>query len=120
MKGFWVLKGIKILILIVFFVVLMGSVVMWLWNWLMPTLFNLPLISLEQAVGLTVMCRILAGGIRFGAAQAKNIGNKNVKCGKNGQPCRPKNGLVGRKIGAVAARNIVVKWASNATRMIAK
>lgn len=69
MKGFWVLKGIKILVMIVFFVALMGSIVMWLWNWLMPALFNLPYISFIQAVGLMAMTRILCGGIRFGGSK---------------------------------------------------
>ena len=72
MKSFWVLKGLKILVLMAFFILLLGSVVMWLWNWLMPDLFNLPIISFGQAVGLTALTRILAGGFRLGAGAAGN------------------------------------------------
>ena len=42
--------------------------VMALWNWLMPTLFELPQVSFGQALGLLVLSRILFGGLfgRFG------------------------------------------------------
>jgi hypothetical protein len=33
--------------------------VMLLWNWLMPEIFNLPIISFWQAYGLTVLCTLL-------------------------------------------------------------
>lgn len=66
MKGLWVLKSIKILVMMVFFVVVMGSMVMWLWNGLMPHLFNLPYITFGQAIGLLVLSRILSGGFRLG------------------------------------------------------
>lgn len=32
---------------------------MWLWNWLMPTLFKVPTIDLWQAIGLNFLCGIL-------------------------------------------------------------
>ena len=70
MKNYWVLKSIKMLVLMAFFIVLLGSVVMWLWNWLMPSLFNLPVISFSQALGLTALTRILAGGFRWGVGAA--------------------------------------------------
>ncbi len=39
------------------------SVALWvLWNWLMPTLFGLPVISFWQALGLLVLSRVLFGG----------------------------------------------------------
>ena len=66
MKSFWIIKGIKILIMIAFFILLMGTAVMLLWNWLMPSLFNLPIIGFTQALGLTVLARILTGGFRMG------------------------------------------------------
>lgn len=37
---------------------LLGFVVMWLWNWLMPTIFGLPVISFWQAWGLVVLTHI--------------------------------------------------------------
>lgn len=66
MRNYFILKGLKILILIAFFILLMGTAVMALWNWLMPTLFNLPHIDFLQAIGLTILTRLLAGGFRFG------------------------------------------------------
>jgi hypothetical protein len=32
---------------------------MWLWNWLMPTMFGLPEITFWQAVGLNLLSTIL-------------------------------------------------------------
>lgn len=48
------------------FAALFGSLVMLLWNWLMPAIFALPSISFCQAVGLFVLFKILFGGIGFG------------------------------------------------------
>jgi hypothetical protein len=33
--------------------------VMWLWNWLAPTVFHLPLLTYWQAYGLYLLCAIL-------------------------------------------------------------
>jgi len=38
---------------------LLGFIVMWLWNWLMPEIFGLPQISFWQAWGLLVLAHIL-------------------------------------------------------------
>jgi hypothetical protein len=40
----------------------LGFPVMWLWNWLMPTLFRLPQLSFWQAVGLLLLCHLLFKG----------------------------------------------------------
>jgi len=40
-----------------------AAVVMLLWNWLMPSLFGLTVVSFWQALGLLVLCRILFGGL---------------------------------------------------------
>jgi hypothetical protein len=40
----------------------LGLVVMVLWNWLMPALFGLPVITYWQAVGLFVLCHLLFKG----------------------------------------------------------
>lgn len=42
--------------------ILLGFVLMWLWNGLMPELFGLPFISYWQAVGLFILAKILLGG----------------------------------------------------------
>jgi len=45
---------------------LFGWVVKSLWNWLMPTLFNLHPITFWQGIGLLFLSRILLGGFRSG------------------------------------------------------
>jgi hypothetical protein len=45
------------------FIAIGGSVVMLLWNWLVPPIFGWPAITFWQAVGLLALCRILFGGI---------------------------------------------------------
>lgn len=47
-------------------VALLGALVMWLWNWLMPEIFGLPMLSFWQAVGLLVLCRLLVGNVGLG------------------------------------------------------
>lgn len=41
---------------------LLGYVVMSLWNWLMPELFDLPKLSYWQAVGIFILAKLLLGG----------------------------------------------------------
>jgi hypothetical protein len=41
------------------FFVLGGYILVWLWNWLMPAIFGLPVISFWQAWGLLVLSSIL-------------------------------------------------------------
>jgi hypothetical protein len=38
-----------------------GYVTMYLWNWLMPELFHLPLITFWQAAGILILSRLLFG-----------------------------------------------------------
>jgi hypothetical protein len=59
---------------IALFVLFGGGIVMLLWNWLLPPLFNWPQISLLQAFGLLALCRILFGGFgRGGGGHSRNI-----------------------------------------------
>jgi hypothetical protein len=39
--------------------ILLGFPLMWLWNWLMPTIFNLPEITFWQALGINALSTIL-------------------------------------------------------------
>jgi hypothetical protein len=48
------------------FIFIGGEIVKSLWNWLVPPLFGLPLISFWQALALLVLCRILFGGFGMG------------------------------------------------------
>jgi hypothetical protein len=75
MKKFWVLKGIKIAIMIAIAITVFTFVVMQLWNWLIPALFNGPNISFLQALGLLVLCKILFSGMgRGGSWKHRNNG----------------------------------------------
>lgn len=59
--SFWRMAGMGVVG--VFFAAVMalvfGVVVMLLWNWLMPVIFNLPIISFWQAWGLVLLSHIL-------------------------------------------------------------
>jgi hypothetical protein len=47
---------------ILVFIFIGGTIVMRLWNWLLPELFGWPQIGFWQALGLLILCRILLGG----------------------------------------------------------
>ena len=49
------------------FIVIGGEVVMHLWNWLMPAIFGLKMITFWQAIGLLILARILVGGLGGGS-----------------------------------------------------
>ena len=51
------------------FLALFGAVTMWLWNWLMPTIFKLPEIGFWQAIGLLLLAHIF-----FKGGQARRAG----------------------------------------------
>lgn len=56
---------IKMIWMPLFFIAMgaaMTAIVMLLWNWLMPVLFGLTLITFWQALGLLVLSKILFGG----------------------------------------------------------
>ena len=60
---------------------LLGALVMWLWNWLMPMIFGLPTLTFWQAVGLLVLCRLLVGNIGFGGHHGHH-GHGHCGCGE--------------------------------------
>ena len=64
-------------ILIALFILIGGGIVMLLWNWLLPSLFGWPEITLLQGFGLLVLCRILFGGFGGGGGGG---GPKHYKC----------------------------------------
>lgn len=51
------------------FALVLSFVVQWLWNWLMPALFNLPTISYWQALGLMVLSHLLLKGFHGGESE---------------------------------------------------
>lgn len=55
----WVGGIIIVILLIGGFSLLMALPTMWLWNWLMPAIFGLKVITFWQALGLNFLCGIL-------------------------------------------------------------
>ena len=63
---FSVAKIIGFIILAFIAIFAFGSIVMLLWNALMPVIFHLPLITFWQALGLLVLAKIFFSGFRGG------------------------------------------------------
>ena len=61
----WIILGI---VGFTAFAFLFGAVVMWLWNWLMPVIFHLGIITYWQAVGLAILGRLLFGSLHHGSS----------------------------------------------------
>lgn len=59
-------KIFKIILFVLIALALFSLFVMRLWNWLMPTLFGLHMITYWQALGILVLSKILFGGFRGG------------------------------------------------------
>jgi hypothetical protein len=55
---------LKFLVFGLLFFVLFTFLVMWLWNWLTPSLFGWHVITFWQALGILVLSKILFGGFR--------------------------------------------------------
>ncbi len=50
-----------------------GEIVLHLWNWLLPSLFGWRQITLWEALGILVLCRILFGGCGLHGGSRSNI-----------------------------------------------
>ncbi len=62
----WILKRvIGGILLATAAVMLFGYGTMYLWNWIMPYLFHLPMIDFGMAIGIVVLSKILFGGVRM-------------------------------------------------------
>ncbi|WP_298900287.1 hypothetical protein [uncultured Psychroserpens sp.] len=57
--------------------ILFGFVIMWLWNWLMPLIFGLPLLTYWQAVGLFILLKLLLGGCGGGGGKKSSKRSQN-------------------------------------------
>lgn len=53
-------------------VLLFGFIITWLWNWLMPELFDLPLITFWQGMGLFLLSKIFFGGFSGGGNKSSH------------------------------------------------
>jgi hypothetical protein len=69
MKKYRGLKMVGIGLIAITAFIVMGFVLMSLWNWLMPMLFGLKTIGYWQAVGLFILSKILFGGFRGGGGR---------------------------------------------------
>lgn len=63
MRRRWLFFGPLAILGIVAFMAIGSAVVMSLWNWLLPPLLGLHLITFWQALGILVLCRLLFGGL---------------------------------------------------------
>jgi hypothetical protein len=70
-RAFKVRKVIGILLMVIIGVLVVGSIVMLLWNALMPVLFHLPVVTFWQALGLLLLTKILFSGFRGGGPRAR-------------------------------------------------
>jgi Ca2+/H+ antiporter, TMEM165/GDT1 family len=61
-RRYWFLKGLKVAVMIIFFVGVFSWVFMLLWNCLVPGIFGLQPLNYWQAMGLLILSRIIFGG----------------------------------------------------------
>ena len=90
----WIILGI---IGFTAFAFLFGAVVMWLWNWLMPVLFHLGVITYWQAVGLAILSRLLFGSLHHGGPHKHgrhNFGSWKHTYRTDGNNCRDNSNSV--------------------------
>jgi len=55
-------KILKYILIGVLAAIVFGAILMLLWNWLVPDIFNGPELNLLQAIGLLLLSKILFGG----------------------------------------------------------
>ncbi|QJW88384.1 hypothetical protein HNV11_02845 [Spirosoma taeanense] len=72
-----ILKGIGFVLLGIGLFLLATYVVMRLWNWLVPSLFNGPRLRFVQALGLFFLARLLFGFGNFGRGGRYGYGRHN-------------------------------------------
>lgn len=70
-RNWWIKRAIFIPIAIAAGVFIFGSVVMLLWNALLPAVFGISTITFWQALGILVLSKILFGGFRGGHSNYK-------------------------------------------------
>jgi hypothetical protein len=63
-------------------------VVMWLWNWLVPDIFNGPVLGYWQTLGLLILSKILFSGIGGGSSSKSS---RKHHCGDGDYSHMPKS-----------------------------
>ena len=64
MRRHFISRILKFVVFAALFIAIFSFIVMSLWNWLMPALFGLRLITYWQAMGILIISKILFGGFR--------------------------------------------------------
>jgi hypothetical protein len=64
MKKHKLLIILKIIVGVPLLIAALGYITMSLWNWLIPTLFNGPAITIWQTFGIVLLSKILFGGFK--------------------------------------------------------
>ena len=64
MAKYWITKILKGIVFVVFISLVMGYVVMFLWNMTLPVLFEVPEITFIQSLALLILTKILFGSFR--------------------------------------------------------
>lgn len=62
MRRRWIFLAPLAILGMLLFLAIGGTIVMQLWNWLLPALFGWRQVTFWQALGLLALCRILFGG----------------------------------------------------------
>ena len=62
MRRKWIFIGPLAILGLLAFIAVGGQVVRLLWNWLLPPLFDVPMLTFWQALGILALSRILFGG----------------------------------------------------------
>ena len=82
MRSRWILRGLKFILFIVLAALVLGYVVMHLWNWLLPAVFGVHMINYWQALGILALCRILFGGRGWHSSGRSNFRRRmKGRCG---------------------------------------
>ena len=66
MKKYWLKKGLLFLACFIAFALILGYVVMGLWNTILPAVLGVKTITYTQALGLLLLSKILFGGFHGG------------------------------------------------------
>ncbi len=85
-KGFF--KVLFMIIAAILFLLLFGYGFMLLWNWLMPEVFGLPILSYWQGVGILVMAKLLFGHFEGKGHKKHSKDSKKHFQRKISDPCK--------------------------------